>query len=526
MKKIIVTFFLLCLIFSANVALANESEWDSLSDLECLAQKVVRTNEEMTLEDFVTTFPICLDTDAQFYAEKFMYFCYVIEHYYYEPITVNELFDKFKKENPYVDLNDMDKVYASLFSLLDKYSYYLPPEKNESFWNPMGSKGIGVTLVYDETGEAWGKKGTFVEGVARGSSAEEAGIKTGDRLMNLQGIPVDTLPFGAVQAILSSLDDNDTTMYIELERNSEEEQYIYWCNLVRRDTVFRELSFHLFPEKKAVLIALEHFSNRETVKELIERMKEFKNQGYTRCILDLRNNGGGDVEVAASIIGAFITESRPIFYLGREGKKDYHTAMTTGKGVKWKQLYVLVNENTASSAEITAQSLKQHADAIIVGTKTVGKAVAQTAATIIDDSTYAVTTFVAYDVYGNTYNEKGLLPNLIVQNEIVPFDFPKNLEWFNHVNYTQAVEGAENEVVLALEKRLSLLGLMPEESVDGMWDSITTNCVKIFQKAEKLDVTGALSYEFVTLMTAEINILKETSVVIDHQLNCVLSRMY
>lgn len=526
MKKIIIALFLLCLIFSTNIALADDSEWDSLSDLECLVQKVIRTNEKMTLQEFTQNFHICLDTDPKFYADKFMYFCYAIAQYYYKPITPEELFEEFKRENPYVDLNDMDKVYASLFSLLDKYSYYLPPEKNEAFWNPMGAKGIGVTLVYDETGEAYGKKGTFVEGVSRGSSAEEAGIMPGDRLVNLQGISVDTLPFGAVQAMLSSFDDSTATMYLELERNTEEEQFIYWCTLERRDTVFREISFHLYPEKKAFLISLDRFSNRETAKELISRMKELKKMGYKRCILDLRDNGGGDVEVAASIIGAFMTEARPVFYLGREGKKDYHTAMTTGKGVEWKELYVLVNENTASSAEITAQSLKQHAGAVIVGTKTVGKAVAQTAATIIDDSTYAITTFVAYDVYGETYNEKGLTPRLIVENEVVTFDFPKNLEWFNHTNYIHAVEGAENEVVLALEKRLELLGIMPSLSVDGVWDSITTDCVKIFQMAEKLDITGKLSYEFVTLMTAEINIMKQAPVVVDHQLSCVLSRMY
>jgi carboxyl-terminal processing protease len=341
------------------------------------------------------------------------------------------------------------------------------------------------------------------------------------------GYDVSSSPFSAVQAILSSLGEDDNYIELKYERIDGEEISETDVTLERRATVFREFSFHFYPDDRAFVLRLSSFKNPDTYLQLIERFKELKELGYVNAILDLRDNSGGDVYVASNIISAFIEdEDVPLFTMGREGKLNYHSFKSNGDGVEFDTLHVLVNENTASSAEITALCLKQHAGATLGGKKTVGKAVAQSAATLIDDSTYGITTFVAYDYRGQTYNEKGLMPTVYLDNPSVKFEFPTDLEWFNYINYVEAVDGAENEVVTALERRLELMGFMRDEFVDGKWDEHTTNAVTFLQLSVGQEPTGALTLPLVNSITDIVNTYKDYYYTVDNQLNAVLARIY
>lgn len=500
-------------------------DYTQMSDIERLARGIIYIPDTMTLEEFYETMKIVDDSNLHINSDKFMYFCYAIEDLYYIPITAEELFRSFAKNHPYVDVSDFEKIYRDLFAELDRYSYYIPAEQSEKFWNPTQAMGVGLTFVYDETGEAWGQVGTYVEGVSKGSSAEAAGIMAGDRLVELMGIDTSEMPFAGVSAILSSLEDK-THVELKYERITEDEIIVGDVTLERKTTNFREVTFHLYPERNAFLLSLSTFRDKTTYVELIERFKKLREAGYVNAILDLRNNSGGDVEVAANIIGAFLEDEEVLFTMGREGNKNYYVFKSAGIGVEFDSLHVLVNENTASSAEITALCLEQHANAILVGTRTVGKAVAQSAGKIIDGSTFGVTTFVAYDYKGNTYNEKGLLPRLYVNNVQMKYDFPTDLEWFNYINYVEACDGAENEVVVALERRLEIMGLLRHDFVDGLWDERTTCAVKALQLSVKQEATGALTPELVVSITDIINTYKDMTYYEDTQLNIVLSRIY
>ncbi len=524
MKKIF-ALLLVALLFALPV-LAEDDPYEDLSDLECLARGVIRT-EGLDFEAFVESLYIIDDSDMHINTDKFVYFCNIIEALYYIPITRDELFLQFAEDNPYVDTSDMDAVYTSLFSQLDKYSYYLAPDRSESFWNPMSQKGIGITLVYDPTGDAWGSVGTFVEGVARGSGAEEAGIRMGDKLVSFMGIDVSKTPFSGISSMLSAAAALDLAeLELVVERQALGTTQILTYFIERRETTFREYSFHLYPEENAFMLSLDRFSSYTTASEITARMRDLKEAGYTTAILDLRDNSGGDVNVATGVIGAFLKDKKRVFTMGREGYLDYYSYYTDGGGVEFDSLYVLVNSNSASSAEITALCLKQHAGAEIVGEKTVGKAVAQSAAQLIDGSTFGVTTFVAYDNWGETYNEKGILPRYIISNEYVPYEFPSDLEWFNYINYVEAVYGAENDVVTALERRLEIMGFLTGEYVDGVWDEYTTDAVKALEFSLCLDVTGELSLDLVGHITDIINSYKTSETLIDRQLETVFQMIY
>lgn len=529
MKKLLIiisAFMIFCTSFTVMANSDSLPDYSQMSDIELLARGIIVIREDMTLEDFYETMKIIDDSDNHLNSDKFVYFCYAIEQLYYESITAEELFRLFAEQNRYLDTSDMNEVYTKLFSLLDKYSYYIDPERSEKFWNPTSSLGVGITFVYDDTGSAWGSVGTFVEGIASDSAAAEADILIGDKLISINGICVENMPFTGVSAILSSLKDEDLYISLSYRRVDGDKTTENSVILQRRITNFREISFHLYPEKKTFMVSIERFSNMETYKELISRFTELKNAGYQNVIVDLRDNSGGDVQVATSIVSAFLPNSQVIFTMGKEEEKNIYTFNSPGIGVEFNNVYVLVNENTASSAEITALCLKQHANAQLIGTQTVGKAVAQTAGQIIDGSTFGITTFIAYDSFGNTYNGKGLLPRYYIENEIEKYDFPSDLEWFNYINYVEAFEGARNEVVTALERRLEIMGFLKAEFVDGYWDEETTFAIMALQASADLETTGVLNEELVIVITDRINSYKEIYTVIDRQLETAFSLIY
>lgn len=531
MKRIIILLTALlivcsCVFVAASADGTETPDYTQMSDIERLARGIIYVSEDMTLEDFYQTMRLVDESEGFINTDKFIFFCYMIEELYYIPLTAEEAFRLFAERTPYVDTNDMDEVYKNLFAILDKYSYYIPADNSETFWSPNAGKGVGITFVYDSTGEAWGQVGTYIEGVAKGSSADAAGIRTGDRLIAINNIDVTEMPFSAVSALLASIDED--AEYVELIYERIEGEYIITSDvtLARTSVNFREITFHLYPEKRAFLIKLDNFRDENTPVELVKRLKELREAGYVNAILDLRNNPGGDVVVAADIISAFIEEDTFLFSMGREGKKNYYNIRSTGNGVEFDTLHVLVNSRTASCAEITALCLQQHANATLVGERTVGKAVAQSASKIIDGSTFGITTFVAYDYMGKTYNEKGILPRLCIENTSVKFDFPTDLEWFNYINYVQAVEGAENDVVTALERRLELMGLIRSDFVDGVWDEHTTASVKVLQIAEGQEPTGKLNPTLVQIITDVINGYKNISYERDLQLETVFSNIF
>ncbi len=526
MKKFL-ALFLLVFILALSVQ-AEDTSYDELSDLECLAKGVIRIKEDTTLKSFLDDLYIIDESEEHLDTNKFAYFCQAIEELYYQPITAEEVFSRFAKEHPYVDTSDMDLVFHELFGVLDKYSYYLPPSSSEIFWNPMSQKGIGITLVYDETGEAWGSVGTFVEGVATGSGAEDAGIKMGDKLVSFMGIDTSEMAFSGVSSLLSAAAALDLAeLEVTVERYGENGEFYSGTYIIeRRETTFREFTFHLYPEENAFMLSLDRFSNPETPILIIERLRQLKDAGYENAILDLRDNSGGDASVAAGVIGAFMEKRARVFTMGREGYLDYQSAWVNGIGVEFDNLFVLVNSNSASSAEITALCLSQHAGATIVGEITVGKAVAQSAARLIDGSTFGITTYVVYDNWGHTYNEKGLVPKYMISNEIVPYEFPSDLEWFNYINYVEAKDGAQNEVVVALERRLEMMGFLNPQFVDGLWDYYTTTAVGALQFSLGLDVTGELDPALVGYITDIINSYKTRTVLIDRQLETVFQMIW
>ncbi len=500
MKRILIFISLLLLLAAINVAAedsvivtapdtelteSENTEWKAL--IESLHKGIIPITPDMTYDEFKDYMNVVDESEGKLKTAKFETFLYVIEYYYYGKVTVTEVFERFASSVDSVDINNMDEAYNALFATLDKFSYYLNAEQAESFFSPTSSKGIGIKMLWKDT-DGTRPSGIYVDEVAKGSPAEAAGIAVGDMIVEFNSNDVRGLGFDALGVYNSLVDPDAETLTITLDRNGEEKEY----TILRQENIFSEYTVTLYPEKELIFLDINSFMNDITVSELWAELDLAWEQGYRHIIIDLQGNTGGDVYVASGILSKFTPKKELLFSMGRDGITNSVPFYSQGNGYSFESIRILVDGVTASSAEIFADTLRNIAGAKIIGTRTYGKGVAQSVLTFEDGAACGVTTYVAYDRNGNTYNEVGLVPNSVVINTVEMNRLPNKTPSFTALNYNKAQNGAENSQVLGLEIRLEAIGFLSPDEVDGVWKDATTRAVSVFQISCGYEATGVL----------------------------------
>ena len=139
-------------------------------------------------------------------------------------------------------------------------------------------------------------------------------------------------------------------------------------------------------------------------------------RGY---ILDLRDNGGGLLDVAVEISSLFIPQGTIVSTIRRDGQKTSEEALGDAIG-GLRPVVVLVNKYTASASEITAGALQDYRLAMLVGTRTFGKGVVQSIFPLPDDGALKITTARYLTPAGRDIQHHGIEPNVIVDQDPNP----------------------------------------------------------------------------------------------------------
>ncbi len=291
---------------------------------------------------------------------------------------------------------------------LDDYSIYLPPEEQQQAANQLEGtfEGIGVWVATRND------KMTIVAPIP-GSPAEEAGILAGDVILRIDGTSVDGLtdaealdllkgPAGeAVSLVLQRDDQEPTTLDVE-----------------RRKIPIPVVTYKLDVESNIGVITIVVFGDK-TAAELDAAIQAAKNDGVDGLVLDLRNNGGGWVQSAQETIGRFVPPSSgPALWEdldpnteGDEVEQSILSGDTDAFGIP---LVVLVNNGTASSAEIVAGALHDYERATIVGESTFGKGSVQRVHEFDDGSSFRLTFAHWLTPDRNAIDQVGIAPDVNV----------------------------------------------------------------------------------------------------------------
>lgn len=273
----------------------------------------------------------------------------------------------------YVDSIPRDSLLVNtarglLSNLGDPYAQLFSPEELAAFTrNTIGEQygGMGMSIEYHDSS-------TYIVRVFDGSPGAKLGVKPGDRIEAINGESARGLPIDEVTRRITGPVGTtvDVTMYSP--RTGQSRVLKAERALVHSPAV----PYAIMLDRGIGYIPLQRFSG-SSASELRGAIAQLRAKGATRFILDLRGNGGGDLDAAEDVSQVFLKEGQQIVSVRHRGQpEDLRVAVANGVSVD-DPLVVLVDGGTASASEIVAGAVQDHDRGIVIGTTTFGKGLVQ-----------------------------------------------------------------------------------------------------------------------------------------------------
>ena len=275
----------------------------------------------------------------------------------------------------YVDKLPADTVIGNavdaMLESLDPYTEYYPQAKGKDLKMLMTGKyaGVGALIRYSPK-----YKNVFIDEPYENMPAANAGLRKGDLILSIDDLSMEGKTTQFVSDHLRG--DAGTTFMIKIRRPSTGK--IMKLKITRGAIKMPAVPYYGLLDNGIGYINLNQFTE-DCSKDFRRAFVEMKKNGMQKLIVDLRNNGGGLESEAVNIVNLFVPKDVTI--VSNHGKvkrldRDYKTTAEPIDTVI--PIVVLVNNNTASSSEITAGALQDLDRAVIMGTRTYGKGLVQT----------------------------------------------------------------------------------------------------------------------------------------------------
>ncbi len=288
----------------------------------------------------------------------------------------------------------------------DPYTYYMDPKEFEEFDITLAGEYVGVGMVVEQIDDY-----VTVVSPMRGSPAERGGLRARDRIVAVDGKEVVKVPSDVVAGLIRGKAGTEVTLTIA--RGAAEQETRFDVTLTRERIVLESAyGKALYPSEGIGYVQITDFS-RKTPEQFSAALAQLRAQGLKALVLDLRNNGGGYLDECVTIANTFVPTGAILHRVGRDGKRDTVTA--SGGQPFGLPLVVLVNEGTASAAEILAGAIKDHRVGTLVGVVTFGKGTVQTPYDLGGGSVLRLTTERWLTPNGDQITGKGITPDETVK---------------------------------------------------------------------------------------------------------------
>ena len=280
---------------------------------------------------------------------------------------VNVAHERYGAEVSYRDL-----VYSSINGMLrslDPHTNFLSPEAYEGMREKQQTSfyGLGI-LVGVRNGQL------TVISPLDGSPASRMGIQAGDIISTIEGEPTDSMTID--DAIQKLKGPKGTQVKITIVRRGLPEPMAMSVTRAEIPQTTVRQAYMLTPDTGYILLT--EFS-RGTGREMADAIAKLKAQGMKQVLVDLRNNGGGLLDQAIEVADQFLPEDSTIVETRGRTRDSFQSYQASGKypelGVP---VVVLVNEGTASAAEILSGAIQDHDRGLVVGAPSWGKGLVQT----------------------------------------------------------------------------------------------------------------------------------------------------
>ncbi len=269
-----------------------------------------------------------------------------------------------------VNINDLvDKAIPQILAELDPHSVYISAKDVQTATDDLKGSFSGVGIEFTIRQDT-----IRVQNVIKDGPADKAGVLSGDKIVNIDG-----------KSFVGKVVTNEEAMHrLKGPKNSKVRLGIkrYGSNNIKYITVTRGdisvksvSSFYMLNDSIGYL-RIKSFGER-TYAEMLAALQNLYIMGAKNIVIDLRDNGGGLLETAVQMANEFLPKNRLIVYTqGRKSPRQEYRS--NGKGAYQKTpMVVLINEGTASAAEIFAGAMQDNDRATIVGRRSFGKGLVQ-----------------------------------------------------------------------------------------------------------------------------------------------------
>ncbi len=312
----------------------------------------------------------------------------------------------------------VEAALDGLYARLDEHSGFISPrlleEMRDAGENPDNAAGITVSI---RAGDA--SLGLAVAALAEAGPAARAGVKVGDLLLAIDGTPTAGLGVPGAHGRLDGAPGTLVTVEVQTPGAAAPRTLGFQREQPHRETVVgaRLLPADLAGDGPPIGYARVSQFRATTPRELRDTLAALEGEGAAAFVLDLRGNPGGALEAAVETCALFLPPGSPVVSTrGREGTDNNAELKTPelGPAPRTDPLALLVDGQSASSAEVLTGALRDHGRALVAGERTFGKGSVQSVISLGLDSGAAVrlTTARFFTPKGHAIEGVGIEPDL------------------------------------------------------------------------------------------------------------------
>lgn len=329
----------------------------------------------------------------------------------FEPFwkTWNIINEKYMPTVSTTTVSDQQKVYGAIEGLVsslgDPHSVFFPPVEAKEFAEAVSGSFEGVGMEVDI------REGVLtVVSPIKGTPAYRAGIKSGDKILSIDGKPTQNLKTEDAVRLIKGKKGTEVKFDIIRDGVKDPLKISVIRDVISIPTIDTEVKSDVF------IIHLYSFS--ATSPNLFRgALREFIESGRNKMIIDLRGNPGGYLEAAVDMASWFLPSGKTIVIEEARDADNSETFRSRGYDIfndKLK-LAILIDGGSASASEILAGALSEHKKAVLVGTKSFGKGSVQELVPVTDDTSVKITIARWLTPNGFSISNGGLTPDIEVK---------------------------------------------------------------------------------------------------------------
>ena len=314
-----------------------------------------------------------------------------------------------------------DNIYkAYLSSYGDKYTVYYTADEYKKLMESTTGKfyGVGALCSLNEAG------GVTVLDAFDDGPAYKAGVRDGDIVIKVDDTDITGMDLSSAVALIKG--EKGTQVKLTVLRDKETLTF----SIIRDEITTPTVDYKML-DNSIGYIQISQF-DEVTTEQFKSALTDLKNQGLKGLIVDIRSNPGGLLNVVVNIVDEIIPKGLIVYTDDVNGnRKEYNGSSDSELTIP---MAVLVNENSASAAEIFAGAVQDYGKGKIIGTQTYGKGIVQTIQPLTDGSAIKYTIAKYYTPKGQDIQGNGVTPDIVVE---LPQDSTEDVQFNAALEYVK-----------------------------------------------------------------------------------------